>query len=126
MLLNYKEFVNASYFQYGQKFNRISLLAGLRYEYTSVEIDQDDSNTPAKKNYGNIFPTLNLGYEFEEGENITLGYNRRISRPRGRSLNPFPSRSSENNIYTGNVDLNPVYTDALDLGYLKAMGKVYS
>lgn len=120
---NYKEFVNAAYFQYGQKFNKVSLLAGLRYEYTTVEIDQANSNTPKESNYGNLFPTLNLGYEFRDGENITLGYNRRIRRPRGRSLNPFPSRSSESNIYTGNVDLNPVFTDAIDLGYLKRWEK---
>ncbi len=120
---NYKEFVNATYFQYGQKFDKISLLAGLRYEYTSVQIDQAESNIPVEKSYGNLFPTLNLGYEFRDGENITLGYNRRIRRPRGRSLNPFPSRSSEANIYTGNVDLNPVFTDAIDFGYLKRWEK---
>jgi hypothetical protein len=120
---NYKEFINAAYFQYGQKFNKISFLAGLRYEYTTVEIDQRTSATPLEKNYGYLFPTLNLGYEIKDGENITLGYNRRIRRPRGRSLNPFPSRSSEANIYTGNVDLNPVITDAIDLGYLKRWDK---
>ena len=120
---NYKEFVNAAYFQYGQKFNKVSLLAGMRYEYTSVEIDQADSNIPAEKSYGNLFPTLNLGLEIKDGENITLGYNRRIRRPRGRSLNPFPSRSSESNIFSGNVDLNPVFTDAIDLGYLKRWPK---
>ena len=120
---NYKEFVNAAYVQYGQKFNKVSLLTGLRYEYTSVEIDQADASAPKKSNYGNLFPTLNLGYEFRDGENITLGYNRRVRRPRGRSLNPFPSRSSEANIYTGNVDLNPVFTDAIDLGYLKRWEK---
>ena len=66
-----------------------------------------------------MFPTLNIGYEFKDGENITFGYNKRIRRPRGRSLNPFPSRSSESNIYSGNVDLNPVITNAFDIGYLK-------
>ncbi len=120
---NYEEFVNAAYFQYGQKFNKISLLAGLRYEYTSIEIVQQTSTTRDERSYGNLFPTLNLGYEFKDGENITLGYNRRIRRPRGRSLNPFPSRSSEANIYTGNVDLNPVITDAVDVGYLKRWEK---
>ncbi|MGY8911371.1 MAG: outer membrane beta-barrel protein, partial [Flavobacteriales bacterium] len=48
----------------------------------------------------------------------------RIRRPRGRSLNPFPSRSSESNIYSGNVNLNPVITDAIDLGYLKRWDKL--
>lgn len=120
---NYKEFVNAAYFQYGQKFTKLSLLAGLRYEHTSVEIDQADTNTPKKSNYDNLFPTLNLGFEFKDGENITLGYNRRVRRPRGRSLNPFPSRSSEANIFTGNVDLNPVFTDTFEFGYLKRWEK---
>ncbi|WP_405566410.1 outer membrane beta-barrel protein [Polaribacter sp. Asnod6-C07] len=119
----YKEFVNAAYFQYGQKFNKISLLAGLRYENTSVEIEQETDNSSSKKSYDNLFPTFNIGLEFEDGDNMTLGYNRRIRRPRGRSLNPFPSRSSESNIYSGNVDLNPVITDAIDLGYLKRWEK---
>jgi hypothetical protein len=120
---NYKEYVNAAYFQYGQKFSKISLLAGLRYEYTSIEIAQQTITTKDKRTYGNLFPTVNLGFEFKDGENITLGYNRRIRRPRGRSLNPFLSRSSESNLYSGNVDLNPVITDAVDLGYLKRWDK---
>ena len=120
---NYEEFVNAAYFQYGQKFNKISLLAGVRYEYTSIEIAQQTATTKNNRSYGNLFPTVNLGFEFKDGENITLGYNRRIRRPRGRSLNPFPSRSSESNMYSGNVALNPVITDALDLGYLKRWDK---
>jgi hypothetical protein len=119
----YKEFVNATYFQYGQKFNKVSILGGLRYEYTSVEIDQFTSISENKKNYGNLFPTVNIGIEFKDGETVTIGYNKRIRRPRGRFLNPFPSRSSESNIFSGNVDLNPVLTDAFDVGYLKRWGK---
>ena len=120
---NYEELINAAYIQYGQKFNRISLLVGLRYEHTSLEIIQEIGTTKNKINYGKLFPTINLGFEFKDGENITLGYNRRIRRPRGRSLNPFPSRSSESNVYSGNIDLNPVITDAIDLGYLKRWDK---
>ena len=120
---NYEELINAAYIQYGQKFNRISLLVGLRYEHTSLEIVQEIGTTKNKINYGKLFPTINLGFEFKDGENITLGYNRRIRRPRGRSLNPFPSRSSESNVYSGNIGLNPVITDAIDLGYLKRWDK---
>lgn len=120
----YKELVNAGYFQYGQQFDKFSLLAGLRYEYTSVEITQETSSDSDKKEYGYLFPTLNLGYKFKDGENITFGYNRRIRRPRGRFLNPFPSRSSESNIFSGNVDLNPVITDAFDIGFLKRWSKI--
>ena len=120
---NYEELINSAYVQYGQKFNRISLLVGLRYEYTFLEIIQEIATTKNEKNYGKLFPTINLGIELKDGENITLGYNRRIRRPRGRSLNPFPSRSSESNLYSGNINLNPVITDAIDLGYLKRWNK---
>jgi len=121
---NYIELVNAAYFQYGQKFGKISLLAGLRYEHTAIEIEQQTSTSVDSKSYGKLFPTVNIGLEVKDGESFTLGYNRRIRRPRGRFLNPFPSRSSESNIFSGNVGLNPVISDAFDLGYLKRWGKV--
>lgn len=121
---NYKEFINAAYFQYGQEFGKVSLLAGLRYENTAIEIEQETSLTTDKKSYGNLFPTVNLGYEVKDGESFTLGYNRRIRRPRGRFLNPFPSRSSESNIFSGNVDLDPVISYAFDIGYIKRWEKV--
>jgi outer membrane cobalamin receptor len=121
---DYEELVNAFYGQYGQEFNKFSLLAGLRFEQTNVEIRQLTSQSVDTKDYSNLFPTLNLGYEIKEGENITLGYNRRVRRPRGRFLNPFPSRSSESNIFQGNVDLDPTFTNSVDLGYLKRWKKV--
>lgn len=120
----YEELVNAVYGQYGREINKFSLLAGLRFEQTNIRISQETTDEVSRKNYGSLFPTVNLGYEIKDGENITLGYNRRIRRPRGRLLNPFPSRSSESNIFQGNVDLNPSFANSLDLGYLKRWRKV--
>jgi outer membrane receptor for ferrienterochelin and colicin len=121
---DYEELVNAFYAQYGREIGDFSMLFGLRYEYTDIEIRQRTINTVDNKNYGNLFPTVNLGYEIKEGENFTFGYNRRIRRPRGRFLNPFPSRSSETNIFQGNVDLDPTFTDGFDLGYIKRWDKL--
>lgn len=120
---NYKELINAAYFQYGQEFGKVSLLAGLRYEHTGIEIEQETSTTADSKSYGKLFPTVNLGYELRDGESFTIGYNRRIRRPRGRFLNPFPSRSSESNIFSGNVDIDPVISDAFEIGYLRRWKK---
>lgn len=120
----YTELINAAYFQYGQEFGKVSLLAGLRYEHTGIEIEEKISTTTNSKSYGKLFPTINLGYEFKDGESFTIGYNRRIRRPRGRFLNPFPSRSSESNIFSGNVDIDPVISDAFEIGYLKRWSKV--
>ena len=118
-ILDYKEYVNAVYSQYGKKIKKFSVLLGLRLEQTRITIDQETTGDFDKKNYTSLFPTVNLGYEFTEKSSMTLGYNRRIRRPRGRFLNPFPSRSSEANIFQGNPDLDPVFSNGLDLGYLK-------
>lgn len=129
----YNENVNALYSQYGNKYGNFSFLLGLRLENTQLKGKVDAENVTATdgtelilnfdKNYLGLFPTVNLIYELAEDEDITLGYNRRINRPRSWFINPFPSRSSEANIFQGNPDLNPAYASAFDLGYLKRWGR---
>ena len=121
--LSYREYVNALYSQYGSKFGKFSFLLGLRLENTRVTIDQPTSGDLIKKNYTGLFPTINLNYELSEKENITLGYSRRLRRPRSWFINPFPSRSSVTNIFTGNPNLDPTYSGTFDLGYLNRFGK---
>ncbi len=145
-VFDYSENVNSLYTQYGTKLGQFSFLLGLRLENTQLkgridsrlsdeeigdafdfEVDTDFDN-----NYLGLFPTVNLVYELasqeakDEGEeeNITLGYNRRINRPRGWFINPFPSRSSRTAIFQGNPNLQPAFSDAFDLGYLKRWGEV--
>jgi outer membrane receptor protein involved in Fe transport len=123
--LIYKEYVNAVYTQYGSKIKeKFSYLLGLRVESTRVIIDQSTSGDFERKKYTGLFPTVNLGYEITEDQSITLGYNRRIRRPRSRFINPFPSRSSATNLFQGNPDIDPSYSNTLDLGYLNKIGKL--
>jgi outer membrane receptor protein involved in Fe transport len=123
--LIYKEYVNAFYTQFGSKIKeKFSYLFGLRMEDSRITIDQVTSGNLEKKTYLGLFPTVNLAYEVSETENITLGYNRRIRRPRSRYINPFPSRSSATNLFQGNPDLDPSYSNTLDLGYYNKFGKL--
>jgi len=122
-ILNFKEDINAVYTQYGTKFNKFSFLLGLRLENTRITIDQPTSGDYITKNYTGLFPTVNLNYELSEKENLTLGYSRRLRRPRSRFINPFPSRSSVTSIFTGNPDLDPTYSGTFDLGYINRFGK---
>jgi hypothetical protein len=130
--------INALYTQYGNKLGKsFSFLLGLRLENTQlkgevtgvdtatlVEILGPEIDLDFDKNYLGLFPTINLTYELEENENITLGFNRRINRPRGYFINPFPSRSSRTNVFQGNPDLDPAFANAYDLGYLKRWKKL--
>ena len=137
-LFTYEENVNAIYSQYGNKYGKFSFLLGLRLENTQLkgkvtsELDDEalidtlgfNFDPDFNKKYLNLFPTVNVTYELGDNENVTLGYNRRINRPRGWFINPFPSRSSRANIFQGNPDLNPAFADAFDLGYLKRWDKL--
>jgi outer membrane receptor protein involved in Fe transport len=121
--LGFTQNVNAAYTQFGQKIEHFSYLMGLRMEKTHIEIDQRTSNIYKEKDYTDWFPTLNLSFEFSEKENITLGYSRRIRRPRSWSLNPFRSLTSLTFFREGNPDLDPSYSNLYDLGYLKRWDK---
>ena len=122
-ILAYTENVNAAYTQFGKKIDKFSYLLGLRMEHSNIIIDQRTTNVKVEKNYADWFPTVNLSYEMNEKENVTLGFSRRIRRPRGWSLNPFPSRSSITFFRQGNPDLDPSYSNTFDLGYLKRWEK---
>jgi hypothetical protein len=136
-IFDYTEHVTALYSQYGTKLGKFSFLLGLRLENTRLKGDIDSRLTDEElidafgfpiqtkfdNNYLGLFPTVNLIYnlakEDEKEESITLGYNRRINRPRGWYINPFPSRSSRTNVFQGNPNLQPAFASAFDLGYLK-------
>ncbi len=121
--LKFEQNIYAVYSQYGKKINKFSYLLGLRMETTDRRINLIQTNEIDNKNYTEFFPTLNLGYEFTDTESLTLGFNRRLRRPRHWFLNPFETRTSKTYIRKGNISLDPVYTNSLDLGYLKRWNK---
>ena len=121
--LGFTQKINAAYAQFGKKINKFSYLIGLRMEKTHIEIDQKTAKIFKEKDYTDWFPTLNFSFKFTEKENITLGYSRRIRRPRSWSLNPFRSLTSLTFFRQGNPNLDPSYSNLFDLGYLKRWNK---
>ncbi|WP_031425632.1 TonB-dependent receptor domain-containing protein [Flavimarina sp. Hel_I_48] len=137
-IFDYTENVNAFYTQLGTKWGPVSILTGLRLENTQLkgeitsELPENQLqdifgfpiNTSFDNNYLGLFPTVNVIFELAEQENISLGYNRRINRPRGWYINPFPDRDSRNNVFQGNPNLQPAFSNAFDVGYLKRWKKL--
>lgn len=121
----YIENVSAVYTQLGTKFfNKLSVLGGLRFENTNLDINQLLTNDYNKRNYNNLFPSLFLTYELNDDSSLSLNYSKRISRPRDRFINPFSSYTSNTNLFVGDPKLNPALTDAFDIGYLRKWDKI--
>jgi outer membrane receptor protein involved in Fe transport len=122
--LVFKQNVNAIYSQFGSKLNKFSYLLGLRTEITDVKVRLTNTNEKFDYKYTELFPTINVGFERTEDQSFTIGYSRRLRRPRFWYLNPFESRSSQNVIYKGNPALIPTFTNSFDLGFLQKIGKL--
>ena len=122
--LEFIENINALYTSYGLKVNKFSYLFGLRWEDTNIEVNLLETNEFNTKKYNNFFPSAFVSYEISDQSNITTSYSKRLSRPRGRFMNPAVNYASNVNIFQGNPDLNPSLTDKFDFGFIKRWDKI--
>ncbi|KIC02690.1 TonB-dependent receptor [Flavobacterium sp. JRM] len=124
--LVYKEKINALYTQFGAKIKetKFSYLLGLRWEDSNIDVNLLDTNNFNNKKYNNLFPSAFLNYEISDNSSLSVSYSKRISRPRGRFMNPATNYASNINIFRGNPDLDPSLTDKYDVGYIKRWDKV--
>lgn len=116
--LIYDERIHAGYVMAGNKFNKFSVQAGLRGEYSDITTELTETNEVNHREYFNLFPSVNLGYEINKNKTLQLSYSKRINRPHFRSLIPFSNFSDSRNFFQGNPNLNPEYTHAFETGYL--------
>ncbi|QQU04299.1 TonB-dependent receptor domain-containing protein [Myroides odoratus] len=118
--LEYKENIHALYAQYGDRItSQLSFMVGLRWEDSSIDVNQIDTESYNNKKYNDFFPSAFLNYEWNESTSTSISYSRRVNRPRGFFLNPFSNYTSDINFFQGNPDLNPAKTHAVDLGFMK-------
>lgn len=122
--LDYYERIGAAYAQYGQKLGKFSYLLGLRSEYTYVKVDLENELEDDAKDYIKLFPTFNLSYEFTEATALQLSYSKRIRRPSFWQLNPFRGLDDPNQVFRGNPDLDPAYTDRVELNVVQTWEKL--
>lgn len=124
----YREIFNAGYVQFRSKIGKLGYQLGLRNEYSQVDIkysnlDYNTDNINSKKTYNNVFPSVFLSYEIAKDNQFLVNYSRRIDRPRSFFLIPNPSYTDNQNIFEGNIDLNPSYVDSYEFGYSISKGK---
>jgi outer membrane receptor protein involved in Fe transport len=109
----------------------LSLQGGLRAEYferNPVNTIMDNIGNKITTPYGRkgeiqLFPSFFASYSLPKDNEIQFNASRRVSRPRGRQINPFRDYSDSTNISYGNLALTPEYSTAMELNYLKTWGK---
>ena len=117
---DYQQQVQAIYATFGGKLaEKFSLQAGLRGEYASTY--GHDLNHPltdaVDKDYWKVYPTLHLSYTISEMQSMQLSYSRRVRRPHMWSLNPYMDVREGQEMGFGNPNLDPEFTNAIELSY---------
>ncbi len=122
---NFDEQIHAVYGIYAYPITeKFTVKGGLRLEQAKTDSKLVTTGQSFDKNYFSWFPSLSLSQDLEKHGQISLSYSRRINRPRTRQINPFVSYSDPLNFREGNPDLNPEYTNAVELGYMKRWEKL--
>ncbi|WP_372773168.1 TonB-dependent receptor domain-containing protein [Mangrovibacterium sp.] len=123
--MDFKRDIHAIYSTYSNKIGRFEAMGGLRGEYTNREIKHTGTNMNYKLDRFDWFPSLHTSYEIFINTQLMASYSRRIDRPGGRDLDPFPSYLNQYTIRIGNPDLKPEYTNSFDLSVMQRFGKSF-
>jgi ferric enterobactin receptor len=116
----YDETVHAGYAVLNQGVGKLDLQAGLRTEYTSREFFLANTGETYPKDYWSFFPSALVALNLDAQQQVRLSYGRRIQRPDTRLLNPFGFNEDQRNRFEGNPELEPEYTQALELAYQRS------
>lgn len=122
----YNNNVTAFYATFGGKYRNFSFSAGLRAEAWQIRAkslaygEDPDNIEPYKRNSFALFPSAFLSWSLPHNNELQVNYTRRIRRPWGGALNPFRDISNPTNIRYGNEELQPEYSNAFELNYIKS------
>jgi outer membrane receptor protein involved in Fe transport len=114
----YQDQIHAAYAIYSTTVDRFDLSAGARLEQTLVDTRLFNTGEENEQNYLNLFPSVQALYDLNEKHDIKFTYSRRIDRPGGWRLNPFPDIADSLNIRIGNPNLQPEFIQSLELGHM--------
>jgi hypothetical protein len=112
----------ALYGTYSTEWKKLGLKAGLRAEYTDRNLVQLTGTGEYPYTKFDLYPSVYLTYYLPYNQQMQLSYSKRVNRPRGPMLNPYPMFSDAFNSFMGNPELEPEFSHAMELNYQKLFG----
>lgn len=124
----YREWLYATYGNYIYENPDFEVEAGLRIEYAEVDYLVDPNHSTYESDgydYFGLFPSLRIAYLFNDANNVSFFYNRRVDRPAESQLRAFPHYSDPEILNIGNPGLQPQFTNSLELAYKRTYQQGY-
>lgn len=112
----YTESIQALYGTYQHSYGSFGFSTGLRLEQAFINGNLVTKDSLISNQYFNFYPTLHLSYKLKKGE-LQLSYSKRVHRPEGDDMNPFPKYQDPFNLRAGNPKLVPEIIHSVQFGY---------
>jgi len=121
--MEFREAIHSVYSTFSGKLSGIEYQLGLRGEYNNRSISHlATENKKYTLDQFDVFPSLHFSYPIGENNQLMASYSKRVNRPDGRDLDPFPSYMNQYTIRIGNPELKPEYTDSYEFSYMRKFG----
>lgn len=118
----YTENIHAAYASLEKKKDRLTMQAGLRYEFTDYKANQlgnsIQKDSAFSRNYSSFFPSASINFEVDSLHQVMFSAGRRIDRPAFQILNPFLYIVNKYTYQRGNSLILPQYTWNLELSHV--------
>ena len=125
-LFRFNQQIHAIYGTYERPMGKFTALAGLRVEATQIDLDQVTQAIKDSNDYVRFYPSLHLGYQLSEHQNLSGSYAHRVQRPQPTDYNAFRVFGDIRNFYQGNPNLKPQQSDSFEAGYqYRKQGTIY-
>ena len=124
----YREMLSAVYGTYIYERKKFELEAGLRLEYAKIEYLVDTNHRVYSStgfDYIDPFPSVRATWLISKNSRLSAFYNRRVDRPEEKELRTFPSYASPEILSMGNPNLQPQFTQSVELGYRQSWESGY-
>ncbi|MCQ9640444.1 TonB-dependent receptor [Chryseobacterium sp. WG14] len=116
-IFSYKEKIWAGYLAYRQKFGKLQINAGIRFENTNSISNAVTVDSIVSRNYLEWLPSFSASYTIDTSNELSFSYSRKITRPVFSQLYPFRFYFSPLNYWIGNPYLLPSFTSQIKATY---------
>jgi outer membrane receptor protein involved in Fe transport len=115
----YRENMHAVYTTFQKSYEKFGFSAGVRAEgvFTRGHLQSMTVDSFVHNNYFKVYPTLHLSWKVKDNHELQLNYSKRVNRPEGDELNPFPEYQDPRNLHAGNPKLLPEIIHSVEFGY---------
>lgn len=122
-MLQYTQQVASAYGQFTTDLTaKLSLIAGLRYEFTNISGSLRDNGGSFQSQFNNFLPSAIFSYKLRDFDRLSLSYTQRIERPSIDYINPYINSRDPLNVSQGNPHLSPEQIHKVELNYNTMLG----